>query len=241
VSVIIPTFDEEAMIGSRVADYAGSGADQVVVSDGGSRDDTRSRAADAGALVVEGPTGRALQLNRGAAAARGEVLVFMHADTAPPQSWCRDALATLSEPGVVAGAFDFGVPPGTLRNALITAAGRIRTRLIPVPYGDQGLFLRRETFVAEGGYSELPIMEDWEFVRRLQRRGRVRLARSRVQTSTRRWDAHGMVLPTATYAAVIGGYLLGVDPVRLDALRRRVDAPDARAASRTETAIPARR
>jgi rSAM/selenodomain-associated transferase 2 len=223
VSVIIPTLDEGGTIGALVRLYAASGADEIVVSDGGSADQTVLEAEGAGAVITQGACGRAQQLRRGAKAASGDLFLFMHADTAPPLSWREHAELVLAKPGTVAGAFDFGVPPGTLRNSFITMVGRARTRLVPIPFGDQGLFLSRDTYFGIGGYPELPIMEDWEIVRRLKRRGRVRLAPARVQTSARRWDRHGLVRPSAMYAAVIAGYAAGVAPEHLARLRDRMD------------------
>jgi uncharacterized protein len=227
VSVVIPALDDADLVGAAVASALATGAAEAIVADGGSRDATREAAAAAGARVVESGPGRAHQMNAGAAQASGEVLLFLHADTVLPPDACALAREALARPGVVAGGFSYAIPADTLRGAVISALGRVRPALGGVPWGDQGLFLSRDTFDELGGFPELPVMEDYEFAHRLARFGRVVTLRERAVTSARTWDEHGLIYATTVNAMSIAGYELGVDPERIAGWRHRI-APAAR-------------
>ena len=227
VSVIIPALEDAQLVGAAIASAQAAGADEVLVVDGGSHDPTREAAAAAGARVIDSAAGRAHQMNAGAAQATGEVLLFLHADTVLPAGASALARAALARPGVVAGGFSFAVPDDARHGPLISELGRVRPRLGGPPWGDQALFLSRDTFDELGGFPDLPVMEDWELAHRLVRFGRVDTLPQRATTSARAWEEHGLLLTTAVNAAVITGYVLGVDPGRLARWRRRI-APSAR-------------
>jgi rSAM/selenodomain-associated transferase 2 len=229
VSVVIPALDDEELVGAAVQSALAEGAAEVIVVDGGSSDDTRGRAEAAGACVITAAgRGRALQMNTGAARATGSVLLFLHADSRLPAVAIPLALAALSRPGVVAGAYGFAVYRESRYARVLTFAGRWRARFWRHPHGDQGLFMRASTFHAMGGYPQQPTMEDWEMVARLKRLGHIALLHEEAQTSARAWDEHGLLYPTALNAAVIAGYRLGVSPDRLAEWRSRI-APRTRA------------
>jgi len=221
LSVIIPAVDEAGNIGDVVG-RAMSGPDvEVIVADGGSADGTPGAARASGAKVISTSPGRAHQMNAGAAEATGDVLLFLHADTRLPDGYKRHIEETLSGPGVVAGAFRLSIDSPGLALRIIERLANFRSRRMGLPYGDQGIFLRKRAFDEAGGFPELPIMEDYELMRRLKRRGRVALADAAAVTSARRWERLGVLRTTLINQLVIAGYILGVKPQRLKALYRR--------------------
>lgn len=215
ISVIIPVLDEERLIAEALASAHAGRNVQTVVVDGGSRDRTAAIATRQGATVIHSTPPRARQMNAGAGVATGDALVFLHADAALPAGFADEVRATLLLPGVAAGAFSLLIDSsrGSLR--CIERAANWRARRLELPYGDQALFVGRSLFNSLGGFRELPIMEDFEFVRRLRRRGRVRVSPLVVRTSSRRWDALGAWRTTLINQAVIVGYLAGVQPARI--------------------------
>jgi rSAM/selenodomain-associated transferase 2 len=218
ISVVIPALDEEELVGGAVRcvrDEAG----EVIVADGGSLDHTRERARDAGAIVLEGPRGRGAQLRTGAEAARGEWLLFLHADTRLDPGWSA-AIAALP-PRVVGGAFRFAVDSRRRAFRVIEAGTRLRCRLLRLPYGDQALFARRQAYQLMGGFRALPLMEDVDFVRRLRTLGRIALLPQRALTSARRWEARGLVRGTLTNLRLLTLYALGRSPERLARIYER--------------------
>jgi len=198
------------------------------VVDGGRSDGTAEAARLCGARVMTNMHGRGAQLNAGAVAASGGVLVFLHGDTRLPVGYAALVHRCLAEPGTVAGAFELGIdgPGAGLR--LVEQLVNRRSRCAQTPYGDQALFLPRETFFELGGFAEMPIMEDYEFVLRLRRRGRIGLAAGRVLTSPRRWQKLGVVRATLVNLAIVTAYHWGVSPARLARWYRGKDAGNVR-------------
>jgi rSAM/selenodomain-associated transferase 2 len=220
ISVVIPALNEIGSISAAVAS-ALPGAHEVVVIDGGSIDGTATAAAGAGALVGSAPAGRARQMNEGARLATGDALVFLHADTTLPAGYADQVRAALAAPGVVLGAFEF-LAVGTWRSRWVTSFVRRRSRAMRFPYGDQAVFLRAETFRDLAGYSDLPVMEDWELVRRAKRLGGIVILPDVVTTSGRAWEQHGYLRAAFVNASVVVGFVVGVDPQRLAGWRRRI-------------------
>lgn len=217
VSVIVPARNEAGGISAtldRVVNNAGS---EVLVVDGGSEDNTVDIARKAGARCLRSAPGRAAQMNAGAVEARGDILLFLHADTLLPPDYRDHVESALAGEGVIAGAFRLAFDDPRLSLRLIASGANLRSRYRQLPYGDQALFLRRETFECLGGFRELPVMEDYDFVRRLRRRGRVALTPAHVKTSARRWLAHGIWRTTLTHQCMVLGWRLGVSPERLAA------------------------
>lgn len=231
LSVIVPALDEAGIIAPTLARAAEATDVEVIVVDGGSTDRTRVVAVNAGAAVIDAAAGRAIQMNVGAAAARGEILVFLHADTRLPAGYDLETRRVLDDDGVAAGAFRLRIDGSRRAFRLIERAVNLRSRRLGLPYGDQALFLRRRTFDAAGGFPEIPVMEDFAFVRRVRRLGRVRLARSAVLTSPRRWERHGVWRVTARNQVAIAGFMLGVEPARLARMLGRDPNPRAAGAS----------
>lgn len=222
ISVVIPTLNEADALPYTLGSLRDAENVEVLVVDGGSNDETTEIAERQGCRVLRLPPGRALQMNAGARAASGSILLFLHADTRLPPGFDSAVRSALRKPGVghrgkavVGGAFRLriGAPGWPLR--IIEQAVNIRSRVLRMPYGDQGIFVHKTTFQELGGFPALPIMEDFEFVRRLRHRGRIRIASLAVTTSGRRWQELGPWRTTWINQRVILGYYLGVSPERL--------------------------
>jgi rSAM/selenodomain-associated transferase 2 len=219
-AIVVPTLDEEEAL-ARHLPAALLAADEVVVSDGGSRDGTVELARRLGARVVEGPACRGGQLNRGAAACSADLLLFLHADTSLPPGGVDLARAAVAA-GAVGGGFrvrfDVDRPAQRLGARLIN----LRTRLTRVPLGDQAQFATAAAFRALGGYRDWPILEDLDFARRLKRHGRVALVERPVTTAARRFVERGVVATVATNWLIWGLFFAGVSPRRLAGLYRQI-------------------
>ena len=184
--------------------------------DGGSTDATAAIAARFPQVrLLASPRGRARQMNAGARAARGDVLLFLHADTLLPDGALAAVEAAVGDPGVVAGRFDvrFDNPRPVFR--MIAWFMNPRSRWSGISTGDQAIFVRREVFEALGGYPDMPLMEDVELCRRLKRRGRLAALRLRVTTSARKWEREGAVRTILLMWALRLLYMVGVPPARL--------------------------
>lgn len=191
ISVVIPALNEEVRLPAAIRSAQQAPRVEVIVVDGGSSDGTRAVALQSGARLVDASPGRAVQMNAGAAVAQGEVLLFLHADTRLPSGYEEDIARIVSFRRNLAGAFRLAFDRRTPSLRLIETVANLRSRWLQMPYGDQGLFLKRRTFCEMGGFQELPIMEDYEFVLRLRRKGRVAIAAAAAITSARRYARVG--------------------------------------------------
>lgn len=211
VSVIVPVLAEQETVARAIesARRVIPGC-EVIVVDGGSRDRTVERARAAGARVLEQPGTRADAMNAGAAASTGRALLFLHADTTLPDG-AAGAIATAlaAAPG---GAFRLGFDD---RPRFWRIASRTYARLHRGAYGDQAIFLSRAAFDALGGYRALPIMEDYDLVRRLRRLGDFRIVPLSVRVSARRHRRHGELRTFVRISVIKALYRLGVPPALL--------------------------
>jgi rSAM/selenodomain-associated transferase 2 len=214
VSVILPVLNERALLAGSLESLRRQRPGEIIVVDGGSTDGTEAAAAEAD-LFLRAPRGRASQMNAGAARARGDVLLFLHADGTLEAGALAAAERCLRRRRVAAGCFTMTVgAPGPLYR-LIDDCATARVRLTGLVYGDQGLFLRREQFEGLGGYPPLRFMEDVFLSGRLRRLGQVVVARQRIFVSPRRWQQTSIVRQTLwnwTLTALAAG---GVHPDRL--------------------------
>jgi rSAM/selenodomain-associated transferase 2 len=188
----------------------------VILVDGGSDDATIQVAARFPAVrLLASPRGRARQMNAGARAAWGDILLFLNADTWLPEGGLGAVSAALDDARVVGGRFDvrFDSPRPVLR--MIAFFMNLRSRASGISTGDQAIFVRREVFETMGGYPDMPLMEDIELSRRLKRRGRLATLPSRVTTSARKWEREGALRTMALMWALRFLYMVGVSPARL--------------------------
>jgi len=214
VSVIVPVFDDSDAARALLAGIRPDARLEVVLADGGVDPRLDRLAAErADTTVVRSTRGRGRQMNTGAARARAPWLLFVHADSRMPPGWLGHFAALPSD--VVGGWFRFALDDGAWQARLIERGVAWRVRLLKLPYGDQGFFVRRDAFDRLGGYRELPLMEDVDFVRRLRRMGRCVEIPLALPTSARRWRREGWWRRTAGNAALITLYLAGVSPSTL--------------------------
>lgn len=216
ISIIIPVLNEASLIQANLQSLQASAQTvEIIVVDGGSRDQTVAVAKAAGIQVIETIQGRATQMNAGAKAATGNILLFLHADTRLPGSFVDLVESTLALPQATAGAFELKIAGSEPSLRWVERGVQWRSRLLQLPYGDQALFLKAETFWQVGGFAELPIMEDFELVRRLQNLGQIVIVPAAVVTSGRRWQRLGTFRTTLINQLVIIAYFLGVSPRRI--------------------------
>jgi rSAM/selenodomain-associated transferase 2 len=216
VSVIIPTLNEAACLGETLRRLREQAPHEIIVSDGGSSDATPELAAAADRLVV-GPRGRAAQMNRGAAAATGDVLLFLHADCILEDGALAAAERCLARRGVVAGCFQMTVPVPSLVYRMIDWCATARVRLTGLIYGDQGLVVQKRLFERVGGFPVLRLMEDVFLSKTLRRLGRVVVVPRRIYVSPRRWQRQGVIRQTLRNWTLTALAAAGVHPDRLAA------------------------
>ena len=210
ISVVIPALDSAKTVGAAVRS-APEGA-EVIVVDGGSRDESAAEAERAGARVEVSRRGRALQMNHGARVAGGEILVFLHADCRLPGDAGEQMRTVLGRPGVAGGWFPLRIGAAGVLYRLGARGSNRRARLLQLPYGDQAIFTRRDTFRKVGGFPEDPIMEDAGLARRLRRLGRLEPAESAVITGTEHWWRLGPAPTALLDYLTLGAWLIGVPP-----------------------------
>jgi rSAM/selenodomain-associated transferase 2 len=215
ISVIIPALNAADWIGLCLA--ALREADEIVVVDGGSTDGTVVLAEAAGARLVRSARGRGTQLAAGAAAATGEWLLFVHADTLLAPGWREAAESHIARYPDRAACFRFRLDSGGWRASLIEAGVALRVRWLGLPYGDQGLLVSRRLYEETGGYRPLALMEDVDLVRRV---GAVRMERLAVAavTSAERWRRGGWLRTSARNLLLLALFGCGVSPERLKRL-----------------------
>lgn len=215
VSVIIPAYNEEAHLARTLGSlFAQDGSFEVIVVDGGSRDKTVEVAlSHLSVCVVRSPKGRAVQMNQGARAARGRLLVFLHSDTLlPPGALDKvRALSDVEGPDGLAGAFWHSFDERRLSLRLVSLLDNLRCWWTRVPYGDQAIFVGRERFWRLGGFSEEAHLEDMEFSRRLSRSGKVHLLAPPIRTSARKFLAIGPWKALGRSALICTRSALGLD------------------------------
>ena len=216
LSIIMPVLDEAAEIEAALtalAPFRARGV-EVIVADGGSGDDTVALARPLADCVLSAPRGRSLQMNAGAAAATGDVLLFLHADTQLPGDADWLVCDALTRSGRVWGRFDVCIDGGSVFG-LISAFMNARSRLTGIATGDQAMFVSRTAFDSVGGFPPLALMEDVTLSAKLKRVGRPLCLTARVVTSGRRWHRQGVLRTILLMWKLRLAYFFGADPVRL--------------------------
>lgn len=214
LTVVMPVLDDSQAAGRLLGQLPVAPELEIVVVDGGhDRDLKRLVDARPNAQLRRTTPGRARQMNAGAADATGEWLLFLHADSILPPEWLH-AFAQLDEK-VVGGWFRFALDDPAWQARVIERLVAARVRGLRLPYGDQGLFARRRVFQSMGGFRDMPLLEDVDFVRRLVHAGRVVELPMALRTSSRRWRREGWLRRSARNVAIVVLYFAGVSPARL--------------------------
>ena len=228
ISVIIPTLNEARGIVSLLATLAPirAAGGEILVVDGDSPDGTAGLAAPHADRVLSAPRGRAAQMNAGAAAARGDLLLFLHADTRAPIEPLLRLPDLLARSGRSWGRFDVRIEGRNPLLPLIAWSTNKRSRLTGIATGDQGIFVERAIFERVGGYPAIPLMEDIALSGRLKRQGRPLCVRDRVATSGRRWESQGVVRTILLMWALRLAYALGTRPETLARIYGHRSRPD---------------
>jgi len=214
ISIVIPALNEAARIAATLEQLGDMPNIEVIVADGGSNDETVELARASGAIVIHCNRGRGKQMNAGAALASGEVLLFLHADTMLPEDFANCIWRTLRD-RVSGGAFQLRIGAEGWMFRLIESAANLRSRWLQLPYGDQAIFLKASHFFQLHGYQNWPLMEDYDFCRRLRRTGRIVIVNVPVITSARRWQRLGLLRTTLTNIVCVVAFRLGVSPKTL--------------------------
>jgi rSAM/selenodomain-associated transferase 2 len=217
LSIVVPVLDEARGIAealARLAPWRARGV-EVTVVDGGSRDDTVRIARPFADSVISAARGRATQMNAGARVTRGNVLLFLHADTRLPADADRIILTSLAWSGRAWGRFDVAIEGRNPVLPMIATLMNLRSRLTGIATGDQAMFMTRSAFIAAGGFPQIALMEDIALSTRLKRMSRPVCLRFLAVTSGRRWERHGVVRTILTMWGLRLAYFLGVAPARL--------------------------
>ena len=212
VSIIVPTLNEELVLGNTLTQIQQLSPHELIVSDGGSNDYTCRIADRFSHRVITGSAGRALQMNAGANEATGDLLLFLHADSRiEPESY-RKMLEYMKNPKWIGGAFTLCIESGKWSLKLIALLANIRSKYFGLAYGDQGFFVRKEVFKDMNGFSPIPICEDLDFYYRLRKKGSVILLKEKAHTSPRRWINEGIFFTTVRNFIIAVLFGLGFPP-----------------------------
>ncbi len=217
LTIVIPALDEAAVVEdtlARLQPLRGRGH-EVILVDGGSRDGTPRLAVPLVDRLLHAPRGRARQMNAGAACARGDVLLFLHADTELPRDADARVAVALGSPAAVWGRFDVHLSGRHPLLRVVERSMNLRSRLSGIATGDQAIFVRRDAFRSVGGFPDLPLMEDIAFSRTLKSLARPVCVAAPAVTSSRRWEGQGVLRTILLMWRLRLGYALGIDPGRL--------------------------
>jgi rSAM/selenodomain-associated transferase 2 len=210
ISIIIPTFNEEDTIGQCLEAVVGIPGIEVIVADGGSTDRTVEIAGQhRDVKVVTSVTGRSIQMNKGAGYAGGEILLFLHADCVLSREVVLNVRNVFGSSSFVGGAFKIRLLSDKFPYRLIEMGINFRSKILKLPYGDQGLFVKRSVFEELGGFREMPNCEDLDFVCRLKKQGKIIILDERISSSIRRWKNHGILRTSLRNQFLLASYVLG--------------------------------
>lgn len=225
LSIIIPTLNEESFLEKNLASLKPNltSVFEIIVADGGSKDKTVEVARRFTDRICISDKGRGHQMNAGAMISTGEWFLFLHADSVISYSGMLRMLEIMdlelltpnSESRIAGGAFRLTIDSKKISYKVISSFANMRSRILNIAYGDQGIFVRRDIFYTIGGYSDIPIMEDVDFVKRLKENGKFIILNESVVTSSRRWDREGILYTTMRNWILILLYLIGISPNRL--------------------------
>ena len=220
ISIIIPVLNESTIINDTInylTELASDKNVEIIVVDGDPLASTAQHVQNQAVKKVVTPKrGRGAQMNAGVQKSRGDILIFLHADTILPPMALESVLKVWEQPDYVGGAFDLGIRGSRSYYRLVEKMVYWRSRITNIPYGDQAIFMQRSYFKSIGGYCDIPIMEDVEIMRRVKNRnGKIKIIPIKVLTSARRWEKEGMLLCTLRNWILVTLYIFGVTPNRL--------------------------
>ena len=221
ISIIIPVLNEAKILARTLSELqSGLRNHELIIADGGSTDGSVHIAEKYGKVVISA-RGRAKQLNAGASAASGDILIFLHADIWL-ESGALAAVETALSSGYVGGGFCQKIDGKNILYRAIERAGNIRGKYLKVFYGDSGIFLKRADFEKIGGFPEIPILEEMEFSKNLRRLGKTTLVTPHIHISARRWETKGIVRTTVNNWLITVLYFLKFSPEQLAKLYRHI-------------------
>nr|WP_202803894.1 TIGR04283 family arsenosugar biosynthesis glycosyltransferase [Geminocystis herdmanii] len=216
LSVIIPVINEEKNLIKILANLKKYPDIEFIFVDGGSQDNTVKLIKQANFKVILSPIlRRSYQMNLGAENAQGEILLFLHGDTLLPPNYHQIIKEIVNQKDFILGAFTLNIDNKKSIFRLLEIMVNVRSNYLSLPYGDQGIFLKKEVFEQLGKYQDIAIMEDFELVKKAQKHGKIYLAKSAVTTSSRRWDKLGIIKTTLINQLIIMGYYLKISPEKL--------------------------
>lgn len=214
ISVIVPTYNEEHNIQTVIESTRAAGPCEVIVVDGGSRDDTVA-AAQSADIVIKSSLGRSIQQNQGAQRASGEALLFLHADCELSPGFVDAVSSCLEQDGIVAGCFSQSIDHTARKYRTIENGNTWRVKNLGWIYGDQGLFLKKKTFNELNGFPPMPLMEDLYFSKKLKRQGKLVVCDHPLKVSARRWEKNGVIRQTLRNWGFVTLAHCGVKPTTL--------------------------
>ncbi|MHC4307782.1 MAG: TIGR04283 family arsenosugar biosynthesis glycosyltransferase [Planctomycetota bacterium] len=210
ISIIIPTFNEKGTISQCLETVVGIPGIEVIIADGGGTDRTVEIAEQhRDVKVVTSLMGRSVQMNKGAECADGKILLFLHADCVLSREVVLNVRNVLGDSSFVGGAFKIRLLSDKLLYRIIEKGINFRSKIFKLPYGDQGLFVKRSVFEVLGGFREMPNCEDLDFVCRLKKQGKIAILDERISSSIRRWENHGILQTSLRNQFLLASYILG--------------------------------
>jgi len=212
ISIIVPTLNEAKCLGETLTYIQQLSPHEVIVSDGGSDDGTLKIAEKFTENVVNGPAGRALQMNAGARIATGDIFLFLHADSRIEPASYEKMLRSMKNPEEIGGAFSLCIVSDKWSLRLITRLANLRSKYLGMAYGDQAFFVKNSIFQKMNGFTKLPICEDIDFFKRLRNLGSVILLNEKALTSPRRWNKEGIWFTTIKNILIVTLFELGFPP-----------------------------
>lgn len=222
ISVIIPVINEEKILSKIINNLKSYPNIEVIFVDGGSKDKTINLIKKSGFKWVLSPIlRRSYQMNLGAEFAQGDILLFLHSDTILPPKFTDLVNCVCEKKDFIAGAFYLKIASNKSIFRWLEILIKVRSHLFSLPYGDQGIFLTKETFTQLKGYRDLAIMEDFDIIQRLKKKGKIYLVKDAVITSARRWEKLGILQTTLINQIIIIGYYLGINSEKLAKIYRQ--------------------
>ncbi len=210
ITIIIPTFNEEGTISQCLETVVNIPGIEVIIADGGSTDRTVEIVEQyKDVKVVTSVTGRSVQMNKGAEYAKGRIFLFLHADCVLSREVVLNVKNVTGSSSFVGGAFKIRLLSDKLLYRVIEKGINFRSKIFKLPYGDQGLFVKRSVFEELGGFREMPNCEDLDFVCRLKKQGEITILDERISSSIRRWENHGVLRTSLRNQFLLASYVLG--------------------------------